>query len=59
MKAKEILELKETIQELFKLFDENVLVRNTDYDHDFIQFTKDGIRITNVLVKLQDFVDKH
>lgn len=58
MKKIEILELKETIRELFKLFDENIIVRDTSHDYDFIRFTKEGSRITNTLVKLQEFVDK-
>jgi len=58
MNEAEKLELKETIQELFKLFDENILIRNTDYDYDLMRFIKDGTRITNTIAKLRIFTDK-
>ena len=43
----------EAIEELFKLFDENILIRDTSNDHDFKKFTEQGIRITKVLAELK------
>jgi len=49
--------VREVLSELIKLFDENILVRNTDNDDDFARFTKEGLRITNVLKELQSISD--
>jgi hypothetical protein len=46
-------EITDTVDKLFKLFDENILIRNTDNDYDFARFTEEGLRITDVLQKLE------
>jgi hypothetical protein len=50
--------LNNAINELFKLFDENIIVRNTDNDYDFARFTNEGLRITETLQKFDNIKDK-
>ena len=48
--------LIELLEELSKLFDENILIRNTDNDNDFKRFTEEGFRITNTLSGLYNIL---
>jgi hypothetical protein len=52
MKTKD--EIIKVIEDLFELFDKNDIVRNTDKDFDFKFFTEQGLRISNVLSKLEN-----
>ena len=45
------------IKDIFSLIDENILIRNTDNDHDTMAFLKQSIRITQTLKKAQELTD--
>jgi GTP-binding protein EngB required for normal cell division len=51
-------DLIKAIEDLFELFDTNDVVRNTDKDYDFKFFTEQGLRITNVLSRLEKLKSK-
>ena len=44
---------KEAIKQLLELFDNQDIVRNIEKDNDFEYFTKQSIKITNVLTTLK------
>lgn len=49
----EISELVVSVEKLLKLIDDNDLVRDISRDSDFGFFVKQGVRINNTLVRVQ------
>jgi len=45
------------LKEIFTLLEENVLVRNTDYDDDPVEFLKQGVWLGRTLAAAQGLVD--
>ena len=44
---------KEAIKQLFELFDDQDIIRNTEKDNDFEYFTKQSVKINNVIATLK------